>query len=298
MRFPLLNPRATIALSLFPALGLIALLFGSSVVLAVGQSVGYLPFIGQTRLSLDAYRSLVFGTTYAREFWTALSFSLWVSSAATVIAAVGALLLAALLGQRLRRGGALFALNVNLGFPHLVWAIGLGLLLAQSGIVARVMAALGVIDAPSAFPVLVRDRYGWGIILDYVSKETPFLLLLLLSVLRAQPTAYDVVAANLGATRWQQLRYVTLPLVLPTLTTGAMLVFAFVFGAYEVPAVLGVRYPRMLSVLALEFFVDPDLRSRAAGMALGVIMAGVVIVVGLFARRVNRTENTEQRTKD
>ena len=61
---------------------------------------------------------------------------------------------------------------------------------------------------------------------------------------------------------------------------------AFVFGAYEVPAVLGVRFPRMLSVLALDFFNDPDLRSRAEAMAISVIMAVVVIIVAVVGRQL------------
>jgi putative spermidine/putrescine transport system permease protein len=150
--------------------------------------------------------------------------------------------------------------------------------------VARIAAALGLIDGPAAFPVLVRDNYGIGIILNYVSKEIPFLLLLMLSILRSQPDEYGMVAENLGANRWQTLRYVTLPLVLPGLTAGSLLIFAFVFGAYEVPALLGVSFPRMLSVLALEFFRNADLNSRAEGMAISIIMAAIVLLVAGTAR--------------
>jgi putative spermidine/putrescine transport system permease protein len=173
-------------------------------------------------------------------------------------------------------------LNLNLAFPHLVWAVALGLLLAQSGLLARVAYALGLIDVPAEFPVLVRDRYGLGVILHYVSKEIPFLALIVLAVLRTQGATYDLVAENLGADYWQRLRYVTLPLVLPALAAGSALVFAFVLGAYEVPALLGVRHPRTLAVLALEFFVNPDLNRRAAGMAISLLISLVTLaVVGL-----------------
>jgi putative spermidine/putrescine transport system permease protein len=285
--------------SLAPALCLIVVLFGASVVYGVAQSLGYLPVIGQERLSLAAYRNLLAGSSVvAQEFWPALGFSLWVSTAATLIAAAGALLLAVGLHtsilvprQRSRaassRGGtrAPLLLHLNLAFPHLVWAVGLLLLLAQSGFLARIAAFAGVIAAPSDFPVLVRDSYGVGIILAYVSKGMPFLALIVLAVLRSQVEAYDMVAENLGANRWQRLRHVTLPLVLPGLSAGALLLFAFVFGAYEVPAILGVRFPRMLAVVALDFFLNPDLRSRAEGMAISVLMALVVLVIAAAVRR-------------
>ncbi len=176
-------------------------------------------------------------------------------------------------------------MNWNLAFPHLVWAIGLLLFFSQSGLLARVAAALGWIQTPAEFPVIVRDRLGIGIIVDYVSKEIPFLALIVLAVLRAQAENYDLVAENLGATRWQRLRYVTLPQVLPALIAGSLLVFAFVFSAYEVPAILGVRYPRMLPVLALDFFANPDLNSRAEGMAISFIIAGIVMAAAAISLR-------------
>ncbi len=290
-------------LSLVPALGLVLVLFGTSVVYGVVQSLGYLPFLGQTSLSLDAYYNVLIGiqpdgtrSVAALEFWNALAFSLWVSVASTVLGALISLLVVMLFGQQLGSSGtALTVLNLNLSFPHLVWAIGLSLLLAQSGLLARIATAAGLIDAPAGFPVLVRDRFGFGIILNYVSKEIPFLLLLMLSILRSQPEEYTTVAENLGASRWQVLRHVTLPLVLPGLTAGSLLIFAFVFGAFEVPAILGVSFPRMLSILALEFFRNADLNSRAEGMAVSVIMAVIVLLVAGTARYVLlRNTNTYQ----
>jgi putative spermidine/putrescine transport system permease protein len=278
-------------LALAPALLVTGLLFGASALYGIGQSLGYLPFIGETRLSLDAYAHVLGGGGPAgREFWAAFGFSLWISAASTLLAALGALLLAAALGER--GGGApeLLALNAGLALPHLVWAVALLLLLAQSGLVARVAAALGLIQAPAEFPVVVRDRYGVGIILHYVGKEIPFLALIVLAVLRTQGAAYAQVAATLGAGPWRRLWRVTLPLVLPGLASGSLLVFAYVFSAYEVPALLGVRYPRALAVLALDYFLNPDLGRRAEGMAISVVMALVVVGVAGAARAAERKE--------
>lgn len=285
--------RATLLiwLALAPALAVCAALFGASVLYGLGQSLGYLPFIGATDLSLSAYAQVLAPASPAgREFWAALAFSLWVSGAATLLAALGALLLAAALGgQRAPRSSTLLLLNANLAIPHLVWAIALLLLLAQSGLLARGAAAAGLIHAPDEFPVLVRDRYGLGIVLHYLGKEIPFLLLIVLAVLRSQGGAYAAVAATLGAGPWQRLRRVTLPLVWPGLAAGSLLVFAYTFGAYEVPALLGVRYPRALAVLALDYFLNPDLHRRAEGMAICMIMALAVVGLAGLARALDRT---------
>ena len=273
-------------ISLAPALIIVVSLLGASLAYGVAQSLGLMSVIGQDALSLDAYQNLLSGQGLAgREFWGSLGYSLWISLASTLVSSATALLIAVWLSER-RSGSSnvdTLALNWNLAFPHLVWAVALLLFLSQSGLLARWAATVGLIKTPADFPVLVRERYGIGIILHYISKEIPFLVLILLAVLRAQPVGYDLVAENLGANRWQRLRYVTLPLVTPALLSGALLVFAFIFSSYEVPALLGVGYPRMLPVLALRFFNDPDLRARADGMAISLIITVIVLVVAAIS---------------
>jgi len=268
-------------IALAPALILTVILLGASLFYGVAQSLGLMSVIGQDSISLDAYINLLSGQGMAgREFWGSLAFSLWISISSTLISAFLALLLAVWLSELKHTGAAEnLALNWNQAFPHLVWAVALLLFFSQSGLLARWAATLGLIQTPAEFPVLVRDRFGIGIILHYVSKEIPFLALIILAVLRRQSTGYTQVAENLGATRWQRIRLVTLPLVAPALLSGTLLVFAFIFSSYEVPALLGVNYPRMLPVLALRFFNDPDLRSRADGMAISLIITIIVLVV-------------------
>lgn len=270
-------------LALAPALAVVGVLLAVSLTYGVAQSLGVITLIGQSTPSLEAYGNLVTGQGVAgREFWGALVFSLWVSLAATLLSAALALGVAlAVAGRPLDT----LALNTNLAVPHLVWAVGVLLLLSQSGVVARWAASLGLIDLPAEFPVLVRDRFGLGIILSYVGKEVPFLALLVISVLRTQPQGYHLVAENLGASRWQRLRYLTLPLVLPALLAGSLLAFAFIFSSYEVPALLGVNYPRMLPVLALRFFNDPDLNARADGMAISLVIMVITLAVAWLSLR-------------
>jgi putative spermidine/putrescine transport system permease protein len=280
------NPQVRRWLALAPALAIIGILIGTSLVYGIAQSLGYLTIIGETTISLAAYETLLFGNS---EYWVSLAFSLWVSLAATLLAGIGALLIAALLNrQQPQQAGGLWILNLNLAFPHLVWAVALVFIFAQSGFLARIAASVGLISSPAQFPVIVRDRYGIGIILHYVSKEIPFLVLIVLATLRTQGSTFELVAANLGATFWQRLRWVTLPLVWPGLSAGAAVVFAYIFGAYEVPALLGVRYPRMLAGLALEFFANPDLNRRAEGMAISLLIALITLIMIALGRWLRR----------
>ncbi len=269
-------------LSLAPALTIILVLLGASLFYATAESVGYASVIGQNEISFSAYRATL---NLNSEFWISLSFSLWISIASTMISSAVALALAVWLSER-RGNMDTLALNWNLAFPHLVWSVALLLFLSQSGLFSRWAASLGLITTTADFPVLVRDRFGIGIILSYIGKEIPFLTITILSVLRSQSVGYDVVAENLGASRWQRLRYVTIPQVMPALIAGALLIFGFIFSSYEVPALLGVGYPRALPVLALRFFLDPDLRARSEGMVISLIITLIVMIVAVVSLRI------------
>jgi len=274
-----------IAILLAPAVIVLLVLFGGGLIYSLLQSLGWQPLIGQTRLSLDAYTNLLFSPEYAEVFWSGLAFSLWVSGLSTVISALLAVSIALLIYQT-ARGTRLwtFLFQFNLPVPHLVAAVGMLFLLSQSGLVSRGTAALGLTDMPADFPILVRDSAGLGIIIAYIWKETPFIGVIVLGVLRSMSDSYDPAARNLGANGWQRFRYILLPLIAPSLLSSSLIVFAFTFGAYEIPALLGVRFPRGLPVTALRLFTDADLNSRSEAMALSLLitlMISLVIVVYL-----------------
>ncbi len=265
---------------LLPSLLVLAPLFGGSLLYGVFQSLGWQPLLGRSELSLDAYADILFASSYAPKFWEAVAFSLWISLASTVLSAALAIALAlAIARSSLGRGVSSFLLQFSLPIPHLVAALGALFLLSQSGLASRALRLVGLIDGPADFPALVRDRGGIGVILAYLWKEVPFMGLVTLAALSQAGSDHDDSARTLGASAWQRFRYVTLPLIAPSLAASAILVFSYIFGAYEIPSIVGVRNPQSLPVLSLELFVSPDLRDRAAAMALGVIMAVLVLLL-------------------
>lgn len=264
---------------LAPTVGIIVVLFGGGLLYGVLQSLGYQPLIGKTELNLQAYARILTYERYAEPFWTGLLLTLWISLASTAISAMLAVATAlAIRGMAWGKRLSVFLLQFNLPIPHIVAAIGMLFLLSQSGLLSRLGAQLGLLRRPADFPILVRDRYGIGIILAYVWKELPFIGVIVLAVLEALGENYEDSARTLGANSWQRFRYVTLPLIAPALLSSSMIVFAFVFGAYQIPEILGVRYPRTLPVLALRFFLDSDLNARAEAMAISVMISAIVMI--------------------
>lgn len=289
------NSGTRIVLMLLPALAVICVLFGGGLLYGLAQSLGWQPIIGRTDIGLDSYTGILFGEEYAPLFWSGLAFSLWVSAASTAMSA--AIAMATALALRRTFAGnrvATFLLQISLPVPHLVAAVGMLFLFSQSGLAARAAAAAGLLEGPADFPVLVRDVFGIGMIIAYVWKEAPFMALILLAVLRSLGDDYEDGARTLGAGRFQRFRFITLPLIAPALLSSGTIVFAFVFGAYEIPGILGVRYPQALPVLAYRFFISPDLADREIGMALSAIMAAIVLLlVGAYRVLDARTGEPE-----
>ena len=260
--------RLKIALLLAPAVGVIGVLFVGGLGVALVQSLGYMPAIGLTGWSLDAYRQ-VLGD---EDFVDSLLLTLYVSGVSTGLSTVLAVLAAlALRRSRGRLSAVVFQLPITI--PHLVAAVGIALVVAQTGLGARLAAALGLIGEPKDFPALLYDRYSVGIILTYVWKEVPFIALVVLASLRGVASELEEVARTLGAGAWQRFWYVVFPVISPSVVAASLLVFAFTFGAFEVPYLLGKSYPTMLPVMAYNEYREIDLAARPAAMAINVLIA-------------------------
>lgn len=272
-----MSDRMKIFLLLAPALGIIVVLFLGGLAIGLMRSFNYMPVIGLTEPNFDAYVSLF----SSREFYLSFALTFHIAFTSTVIAAVIAVASALLLRRSfVGRGAINFLFQLNLTVPHLVGAIGILYLFSQSGSFARLAHEFGMISRPSEFPALVFDPYAIGIILQYVWKEIPFIGVIVLAQMQALGQDYESVARSLGASKWQSFRHVLLPLIFPGVLSASVIVFAFTFGAYEIPALLGQNYPAALPVLAYRKYTDVDLAARPEAMAMAIviaILAGVMI---------------------
>ena len=286
LKGPLVTDRPRIALMLAPALLVLGGLFLTGLGLTLLRSFRYMPALGLTDPDLSAYAAIL----TAPGFLTSLALSLWIATASTLIAAVLALAVALLLRQTFPgRAFISFLVQLNLTIPHIVGAIGILYLFSQSGSFARLAHAAGLIATPAEFPVLTQDPYAIGIILLYVWKELPFITLILLANMQTLGEDHESVARSLGATRWQAFRQVLLPLLMPSLLAASALVFAFAFGAYEVPLILGAHAPKALPVLAWQASTDTDLVTRPEAMAMAVVIALIgFALLALYARILSK----------
>jgi len=261
---------------LSPALAVVFVLFLGGFVLALVQSVGYLPLLGHSRFSIDAYRTLLSDPT----FRTSLSVTARIAFASTAVSAVLAVAGALLIRSTVRgRRITTWIFQFNLTVPHIVAGGAMLILLGQSGMLSRLSHAVGLTDSIQSFPSLTADRWGIGILAEYVWKEVPFIGIVVLAVLQANVEQLEDVARTLGAGPWQRFRFVILPILLPAVVSTSIIVFAFTFGSYEIPLLLGRSYPTTLPVLAYRDYVDVDLNARPEALAIAVVISVIIAVL-------------------
>ena len=270
-----------LGLLLLPALTVVLLLFGGGLGMGMVQALGYLPGAGLGELSLGHFTRVLTDPDFFRSLW--LTF--YVAGVSTGMAAGISIVAALCLASLVERSRVVhFIFQIPLTVPHLVIAVAAMFMLAPAGLLARTAVALGWIQTPAEFPLLINDSWSIGIILTYVWKEIPFITLMILAVLRHSGNDLLDVGRTLKAGRWQRFRYITLPIIFPALGAASLIVFAYTFGAFEVPFLLGRTYPMTLPVWAYKNYSDIDLLARPEGIATGIIIALVVMLAVVLAQ--------------
>lgn len=253
-----------------PALLVVVVLFGGALAGAMRTSV--VPLGGD--MSLDVWRALL----HDPSFWASVRFTLRITVLATATSAGFALALALALRGRSTLQRTLVALPVPV--PHLLVAVTAVLWLGPGGLADRVLGGLPV--------DLVRDRQGFGVVLVYVYKETPFLAFLLLAAMGRGLADREEAAAVLGAGPWQRLRWVVWPTVRGPLVLGSLIVAAFVLGAFEVPLLVGPSTPSTVAEYAREATTGDLIGGEGTAAAALLTTAVAAMLLALAAVRTAR----------
>lgn len=270
------TPARRAYLLLLPLILVMVLLFAAGLVFGIVESLGYFPAIGMTELSLDHYRSVFHDPTFLQS----LRFSLATSLISSVISAGFGVVLAGVILSVSRKAGRPLpgVFRAPIYVPHIIVALFVFVLLTQSGLVARVLFHLSIIDSMNDFPQIIFDKKGIGIMAAYIWKELPFMTYITYDVYRTLDDRYAQIAGTLGASRTQTLFRIILPQLWPAITAGFVMIFAYAFGSYEVPLLLGPTIPRALPVLSYIYYSDVNLVRHVDAMVVNTIITAVILV--------------------
>jgi ABC-type spermidine/putrescine transport system permease subunit I len=148
-------------------------------------------------------------------------------------------------------------------------------LLGRNGIVNQFFGALGLIDAP--LPLLYNPG---GVLIGMSYVLLPFMVLTTYSVMTGIDPGLIRAAHSLGASRWQAFRRVFLPLSLPGVGGGTLLVFILSLGFFITPALMGGPSDVMIAMLIereVEFTLNWSFASALAMILLALTVVGFVL---------------------
>jgi len=231
-------------------------------------SLGYKPDIFHTiatdNLSLGRY-SESFSETFRSVFTGTLQISLIGTTLCLLIGFPFAYWLAVRVPPKWR--GVLLGLTIVPFWTNfLVRTLGWLILLQPNGPLSGSMQAIGLISNP--LQVLdTRSAVQLGVVYNYL----PLMIFPLFVALDRLDPALREASKDLGANRWRTFRQVTLPLAMPGVVAGLLLVFIPLTGDYITASVLGGAKGNMVGALVASQF------NTAQNWALGSAMAVILI---------------------
>lgn len=282
--------RLRIPLMLGPAMVILLVLYLGSLIYAFLQSLGYAPIYQINEFPTLRFYQEMFTST---GFWRSVFYTFYYALVPTIVGLILSIYLALTLRKKFPSKGLFqYIYKLPLMIPYLVGVSLTILLFSNGGIIARLLFAVGLIENPAQFPRLLYDHSGVGIMVVYIWKQVPFMTLILYSVLLGLGQESEEASATLGANRWQTFWHVTLPQIMPGIITGTAICFAFNFGSFETPYILGGGFPNTLPVEAWRAFDDADYVRRLYAMAIvmfiSVVSGGLLYLYIHFYRRFER----------
>lgn len=159
--------------------------------------------------------------------------------------------------------------------PPFIGAYAWIMMLGSNGFITNFFEAIGI-EIPTIYGA-------HGIILVFTLKFFPFVFLMTQTALMSVNKSFEDAAENLGCTPSQRFVKVTLPLVFPAISTGAIICFVLSIADFGTPAILGRGF-RTLSTIAFTAY-----RSELGGLpTMAVTVSMIMIVISMLALLAQR----------
>jgi putrescine transport system permease protein len=157
-------------------------------------------------------------------------------------------------------------------------------LLRNNGLINNVLMGLGIIDEP-----IVMMQTDFAMYIGIVYSYLPFMILPLYSNLEKHDNTLLEAAVDLGATPFRAFMRITLPLSVPGIVAGSMLVFIPAVGEFVIPRLLGGTDSLMIGrVLWDEFFSN---RNWPGASAVAIMLLLVLVLPIMIFQRYQTQES-------
>ena len=206
--------------------------------------------------------------------------TIWMAVVVTVICLLLGYPLAYVLSTT--RGRLKIALLIGILVPFwtslLVRTYGWMVILHPNGLLNSLLLHFGLIKQPLE---LVHNTI--GVVIGMTQVMLPYMVLPIAAVMERMDRTLVPAARGLGASKWQSFVWVFLPLSLPGIYAGALLVFIISLGFFVVPALLGGTSDILIAQL-IQFNLSTVLNWGFAA-ALGTVLLVITLVTYVVADR-------------
>jgi|APThiThiocy_cv2_1041547.scaffolds.fasta_scaffold02515_4 spermidine/putrescine transport system permease protein len=265
-----------------PAAVYFAVFFIAPVALVAWYSFGFKPgifgFHDNSVLSLDRYREALNGP-----FVATFENTLLIAGVGTVLTLIIGMPLAYFIAVKAspRSKPVLLGLVlVPFWCNFLVRTLGWQLVLSPDAIISHLLQSTGLISAPLNI-MYTRAAVQIGVVYNYL----PLMILPLYVAFERLDPALREASKDLGANRFRTLTQVTLPMAMPGIATGVLLVFVPLMGDYITASVLGGAKGNMVGVLVASWFEAGSNWALGSAEAMLLILAilGTVVIGGAIS---------------
>lgn len=183
-----------------------------------------------------------------------------------------------------QRAIGLAAMNMATNFSGIGLAFGFIAILGSYGMLTLFLQALAIPFTPPA------PGSFWGLVLAYAYINIPLFILLTLPSMGVLQQEWWEAAQTSGATRWQFWRSIGLPILLPFLAAGWMLIFTWSIGLYGLPLALagGATASTFLMTLRIGSTLEANLFGQGEAAVLAILLSLMACIALLTYRLMLR----------
>ncbi len=226
--------------------------------------------------TLQSYERMWTAPVYGRVFWITLKISALTTLVCVLLGYPAAYFLASV--RPTTRQVLLLCVIVPFFLSVLVRNYIWMVLLQRTGLVNQLLIGWGVITRP--LELMYNEL---GVLIAMVNMLLPYMIFPVLSALLAIPTDLSHASASLGGGAIRTFWRVTLPLSLPGVAAGGLLVFIVALGFFITPALLGGPKQMMISNL-IEFSVRQVLNWPFAFALANTLLWGTLVLYFIYVR--------------
>jgi multiple sugar transport system permease protein len=227
-----------------------------------------------------------------RQFWISLGFTLQYTLYITPILMIGGYLLALLTApntplRRFTRAVIFIPVVIGLGASSLLWY---WLFATDHGYINRILLDLGIIAKPIIWLGVNVDTSHWAIITSVVWKVIGFGMLLFVAAIQAIPGEINEASLVDGASYWQRVLRVTLPLTLRTVLLVTLISIIGSLLAFDQFYIMTAGQPQNRTATSVFFIYlnsFPYLK-LGYGAALSLILAAIVLCFTVVQMALSR----------